>query len=89
MTRGTRKTRRLGTRRETCPPLETAHSQGPRYALKPCLFLGLFDVTRWPAVAVVTLFAGMALFYTVFGTVLTIVPGSISPVGMFLDPRFS
>ena len=68
MTSLARKTRRLGIRPETCPPLETAHSQDPRYVLETCLFLGLFGVTLYSTVAVVALFGRMAPF----GTVLTL-----------------
>ena len=51
MTRGTRKTRRLGTRPRMCPPLKQASFSDPGYVLEPGLFLGLFDVTHRPAVA--------------------------------------
>ena len=50
MTRRTPFWRRLGIRPRTCPPLELAHSQDPGYALKPGLFLGLFDVSHRRAV---------------------------------------
>ena len=35
----------------TCPPVFRPHSQDPGSAVKPDLFLGLFDVTRRAAVA--------------------------------------
>ena len=54
MTAGTPKTRRLGIRPETCPPVKQAHSQDPGSARKTGLFLGLFDVTHRRGVAGVT-----------------------------------
>ena len=65
LTRLTRKTRRLGTRRETCPPLNKALFWDPGSARFRLLFLGLFDVTRQRGVAAAVSFLVLALFGTV------------------------